>query len=79
MTMELILKNWYYVLAYTVAVIVVWYLLQWLGKKTGNALWKLFKKILKPFRFVKSIKFILIAQSVLIAVLVVLLFIFAQN
>jgi|GEM_PF-3034134 len=79
MTMELVLKNWYYVLAYTVAVIVVWYLLQWLGKKTGNALWKLFKKILKPFRFVKSIKFVLIAQSVLIVVLVVLLFIFAQK
>lgn len=79
MTMELVLKNWYYVLAYTVAVIVVWYLLQWLGKKTGNALWKLFKKIIKPFRFVKSIKFVLIAQSVLIVVLVVLLFIFAQK
>lgn len=77
--MELVLKNWYYVLAYTVAVIVVWYLLQWLGKKTGNALWKLFKKIIKPFRFVKSIKFVLIAQSVLIVVLVVLLFIFAQK
>lgn len=79
MTMELVLKNWYYVLAYTVAVIVVWYLFQWLGKKTGNALWKLFKKIIKPFRFVKSIKFVLIAQSVLIVVLVVLLFIFAQK
>lgn len=77
--MELVLKNWYYVLAYTVAVIVVWYLFQWLGKKTGNALWKLFKKIIKPFRFVKSIKFVLIAQSVLIVVLVVLLFIFAQK
>lgn len=77
--MELVLKNWYYVLAYTVAVIVVWYLLQWFGKKTGNALWKLFKKIIKPFRFVKSIKFVLIAQSVLIVVLVVLLFIFAAQ
>lgn len=79
MTMELVLKNWYYVLAYTVAVIVVWYLLQWLGKKTGNALWKLFKKIIKPFRIFGNVKFIVIVQAVIIVALVVMLFIFAQK